>query len=208
VVIFHVAALWALQNGLLRRAAEAVVPEVIMTELISPPKPADPPPPPPPPPAQKREIVKAPPPPKPMAVREPRPALNAPVGTVEPPPPPAPALAPPAPPTPPAPPPAPATPKLVEVGESEVRYLREPQVNFPSMSRRLGESGLVIVSVYFNSEGVPKKAEIFKSSGFDRLDQAAREAVMNSRVTPIRRPGADESTVYMFKAPINFKLAN
>lgn len=76
------------------------------------------------------------------------------------------------------------------------------------MSRRLGESGTVIISVYFNSDGVPKRAEIFKSSGYDRLDQAAREAVLNSRVTPIRRPGADEATMYLFRAPINFTLTN
>jgi len=68
VVLFHVAALWAMQTGLLRRAAEVVLPEVIMTEFIDPPKPVEPPPPPPPPPPQpKREIVKAPPPPRPIA---------------------------------------------------------------------------------------------------------------------------------------------
>lgn len=76
------------------------------------------------------------------------------------------------------------------------------------MSKRLGESGTVVIAVYFNAEGVPKRAEIFKSSGFDRLDQAAREAVLNSRVTPIHRPGADEATVYLFRAPINFTLSN
>lgn len=208
VVLFHVAALWALQSGMLRRAAEVVVPVEILAQLIEPPKPAEPPPPPPPPPPpQPQPKVKAPPPPRPMAVREPRPAPDAPVGTIEPPPPAPPAPVPP-PPAPPAPPPAPPAPKLVEVGENEVRYAREPRPVFPSMSKRLGESGTVVISVYFNADGIPRRAEIFKSSGFDRLDQAAREAVLNSRVTPIRRPGADESTVYLFRAPINFTLTN
>jgi len=89
-----------------------------------------------------------------------------------------------------------------------VRYTREPQVTFPTMSKRMGESGTVIIAVYFNADGVPKKAEIYKSSGFERLDHAARDAVMGSRVTPIHRPGADESTLYMFRAPINFRLSN
>ena len=36
VVLLHVAALWALQAGLLRRAVEVVVPVAILSEIISP----------------------------------------------------------------------------------------------------------------------------------------------------------------------------
>ena len=101
VVVFHVAVLWALQNGLLRRAAEIVVPAEILTRIIEiePPKVAPPPPPPPPKPAPKVPR----PPPMPVAVREPvpTPAPNAPVGVVEPQPPAPPMPAPPAPPAPP-----------------------------------------------------------------------------------------------------------
>ncbi|MFM9922418.1 energy transducer TonB, partial [Variovorax sp. H27-G14] len=51
VILFHGAALWALQSGLLRRAAEVVIPVEILSQFVEPPKPkADPPPPPPPPP--------------------------------------------------------------------------------------------------------------------------------------------------------------
>ena len=209
VVLFHVAALWALQSGLLRRAAEAVIPVEILSEFIEPPKPAEPPPPPPEPP--KREVTKTPPPPRPQAIREPKPtpAPNAPTGSVEPPPPPAP-IAPPAPPGPPAPPaapPAPPAPKLVEISQGQTQYIREPRPAYPAMSKRLGETGTVVVAVYFNSAGIPKRAEIFKSSGYERLDQAAREAAMSSQVTPLRQPGANEATVYLLKAPFNFTLS-
>jgi len=46
VVIFHLAALWALQTGLLRRAVQLVVPVQVLSEVITPPapKPATPPP--------------------------------------------------------------------------------------------------------------------------------------------------------------------
>jgi protein TonB len=209
VVLFHVAALWALQSGLLRRAAEVVIPVEILSEFIEPPKPAEPPPPPPEPP--KREVTKTPPPPRPQAIREPKPtpAPNAPTGTIEPPPPPAPMAppAPPEPPAPPAPPPAPPAPKLIEISQGQTQYIREPRTTYPAMSKRLGETGTVIVAVYFNSAGFPKRAEIFKSSGYDRLDQAAREAAMSSQVTPIRQPGANEATVYLLKAPFNFTLS-
>lgn len=207
-MLFHVAVLWAFQSGLLRRAAEVVVPVEILSELIAPPKPADPPPPPPPPPPPKKEVTKTPPPPRPQAIREPKPtpAPNAPTGSVEPPPPPAPP-APPAPPEPPAPPPAPPAPRTVELTEGQIQYIREPRVVYPPLSKRLGEVGTVIIAVYFNSSGIPKRAEILKSSGFDRLDQAAREAAMSSQVTPIHQPGANEANVYLLKAPFRFVLS-
>ncbi|RYF40041.1 MAG: energy transducer TonB, partial [Comamonadaceae bacterium] len=39
VVLFHVAALWALQTGLIRRAVEIIVPVAILSEIITPPVP-------------------------------------------------------------------------------------------------------------------------------------------------------------------------
>ncbi|MFZ3117305.1 MAG: energy transducer TonB, partial [Variovorax sp.] len=85
VVLFHVAALWALQSGLIRKAAEVVIPVEILSEFIEPPKPKEPPPPPPPPPpAPKPKEVRTPPPPRPMAIRTPAPAPDAPTGVIEP----------------------------------------------------------------------------------------------------------------------------
>lgn len=205
VVIFHVAALWALQNGLLRRAAEHVVPAELLTRIIEiePPKVAQPPPPPPPPkPAPKP--AKLPPPPMPVAVRDPAPAPQAPTGVVEPQPPAPAVLAPVAPaPAPPAPP-APA--RLVEITQGETEYIRPPRPVYPALSKRSGESGVVIIAVYYSSSGHAKRAEVFKSSGFERLDRAARDAVMASQVTPFRRAGVNEDTQFLLKAPINFVL--
>ncbi len=204
VVVFHVAVLWAMQNGLLRRAAEIVVPAEILTRIIEiePPKVAPPPPPPPPKPAPK--VMR--PPPQPVAIREPvpTPAPNAPVGVVEPQPPapPIPVPAPPAP-TPPAPP---APPRLVEVTQGETEYIRPPRVVYPSLSKRSGESGVVVIAVYYNAAGRAVRGSVFKSSGFERLDRAAYEAVMASQVTPFRRAGTDANTEYLLKAPINFVL--
>lgn len=205
VVIFHVAALWALQNGLLRRAAEHVVPAELLTRIIEiePPKVAQPPPPPPPPkPAPKP--AKLPPPPMPVAVRDPAPAPQAPTGVVEPQLPAPAVLAPVAPaPAPPAPP-APA--RLVEITQGETEYIRPPRPVYPALSKRSGESGVVIIAVYYSSAGHAKRAEVFKSSGFERLDRAARDAVMASQVTPFRRAGVNEDTQFLLKAPINFVL--
>ncbi len=208
VILFHAAALWALQSGLLRKAAEVVVPVEILSQFIEPPKPAPPPPPPPPPPpAPPPKAVK--PPPRPVAVREPKPipAPAAPVGVPEPPPPaPAPVVEAPPPPAPPAPPPAPPAPQTIEITQGQTRYVREPRLVYPSMSRRLGESGTTVVSIFFDSEGLAKRVELFKSSGFERLDEAALAAARTAQVTPFRQTGGNAQTTYVLRAPFSFKL--
>lgn len=201
VVLFHVAALWALQSGLLRRAAEVIIPVEILSEFIEPPKPKEVPPPPPPPPP-KPQITKAPPPPRPQAIREPKPtpAPNAPVGTVEPPPPPAPI----APPAPPAPPPAPPAPPSVQLPSSDADYLQNPKPVYPAMSRRLGEQGKTVVRVTIGVDGLPKRATVRTSSGYERLDEAAVAAVMRWRFVPGKRNGIVEEMD--FSVPINWVL--
>ena len=203
VILFHAAALWALQSGLLRRAAEVVIPVEILSQFVEPPKPkSDPPPPPPPPPQPK---AKAPPPPRPQAIREPKPtpAPQAPVGTTEPPPPATPP-APPAPPTPPAPPPAPPAPPAVQMPSSNADYLQNPKATYPAMSKRLGEQGKVIVRVLVGVDGLPKSAEVKKSSGFDRLDEAAVEYIMKCRFVPGKINGVVQAKSY--DAPVNYVL--
>ena len=205
VVVFHVALLWGLQNGLLRRAVERGVPAEILTRIIEiePPKVATPRPPPPPlNPTPK--TPKLPPPPMPVAIRDPVPTPNAPTGVLEPQPPAPPIIAPVAPA--PAPPAPPAAPRLVEITQGETEYIRPPRPVYPPLSKRNGESGVVIVAVYYSASGYAKRADIFKSSGFERLDRAARDAVMTSQVTPFRRAGITEETRFLLKAPINFVL--
>lgn len=207
VVLFHVAALWALQSGLIRKAAEVVIPVEILSEFIEPPKPKEPPPPPPPPPpAPKPKEVRTPPPPRPVAVRTPAPAPTAPVGVIEPQPP-APPLAPPAPPappTPPSPPPAPPAPPAVQLPSSNADYLNNPKPVYPAMSKRLGEQGKTIVRVLIGVDGLPKSASIRQSSGYERLDEAARTAVMSWRYVPGKRNGVVEPME--FNVPINWVL--
>lgn len=207
VVLFHVAALWALQSGLIRKAAEVVIPVEILSEFIEPPKPKDPPPPPPPPPpAPKPKEVRTPPPPRPVAIRTPAPAPAAPTGVIEPQPP-APPLAPPAPPappTPPSPPPAPPAPPAVQLPSSNADYLNNPKPVYPAMSKRLGEQGKTIIRVLIGVDGLPKSASIRESSGYDRLDEAARTAVMSWRYVPGKRNGVVEPME--FNVPINWVL--
>jgi periplasmic protein TonB len=216
VVVFHAAALWALQSGLLRRAVEVIVPVEVLAQIVEPPQPKiDPPAPPPPrpqppapaPPPKPAPVrkVQPPPPPKPMAVPSPEPAPQAPVGvtTPQPPAPPIPAPVAEAPPAPPAPP-APAAPPRIELPSSSAEYLQNPPPAYPAMSRRLGEQGQVMVRVLIGADGSAQQAQITRSSGYERLDQAALNAVLKWRYVPGKRGGVSEAM--WFNVPINFVL--
>ncbi len=207
VVVFHVVALWLLQTGLLRRTVEMIVPAQVLAEFIEPPQPRDEPPPPPPP--EPRPQLKPPviaPAPQPVAMADRAPAPNAPVGTIEPPAPlpPVTAVVAPAPPAPVATPSAPPAPPRIELPSSDADYLQNPKPPYPPVSKRLNEQGTVIMRVLIDVDGLPQKAELRKSSGFDRLDQSAAATVMKWRYVPGRRAGVAEAM--WFNGPINFVL--
>ena len=200
VLAAHVAGLWALQAGLLQSAAAPLPqPEPVMVQLIAPepmpvvappPPPAPKPPPPAPVPAPQPKPKPAPKPvPTPQAIKDPTPAPNAVRGTTEPQPPAPPieAPVPPAPPTPPAPPPAPPAPPatpVVQLPSSNAAYLNNKMPPYPATSKRMGEVGTSIVSAYIDEEGRVQEIQLKKSSGYERLDQAALGAIRQWRFKP------------------------
>ena len=205
VVAFHAVALWLLQTGLLRRAVELVVPAEVIAEFVELPRPKDEPPPPPPAPAQKPQPVA--PAPRLAAIADPTPTPNAPVGVIDPPPAPLPPIAAPIAPAPPAPvaiPPAPPAAPAIQLPSSDADYLQNPKPPYPPMSKRLNEQGTVVMRVLIGADGQPQKAEIRKSSGFERLDRSAAETVMKWRYVPGKRAGIAEAM--WFNVPINFVL--
>lgn len=220
VVALHIVLIWGLQTGLLLRTAELMVPAEVLAQFIEPPKPRPEPMPPAPPappvpaarpatptPAVQKKVVPKPsvPQPRPLAIADPTPSPNAPTGTLAP-------VAPVAPVAPPAPAaevtapsaPAPVAPPKVELPSSNADYLQNPKPAYPPLSKRLGEQGKVIVRVLIGADGVPQKAEIRQSSGFDRLDQAALSTALKWRYVPGKRGGIAEDM--WFNVPINFVL--
>jgi periplasmic protein TonB len=77
-------------------------------------------------------------------------------------------------------------PPLVEA-RFDAAYLNNPKPAYPAASRRLGEEGRVVLRVQVNAEGQADAVDIKVSSGFPRLDAAAREAVARWRFVPARR---------------------
>ena len=202
VILLHVAVLWALQTGLMRRAVEIIVPGEILSEFISPPAPPAPQPQTPAPQPVRQET-------QPVVKPTPTPPLPAPT------PEPAPMVAPaaPAPAQPaieastvaatPAAPQAPA-PARIELPSSDAAYLNNPKPSYPALSRRLGEQGKVVVRVLIGVDGTAQQAEIRTSSGYERLDQAALATVRSWRYVPGKRNGTAEAM--WFNVPINFVL--
>jgi periplasmic protein TonB len=221
VVLLHIACLVALQSGLLRRGADLIVPVQIHSELIELPQPvveSPPQPEPKPAPAPQPKVAQkapAPPPrpppaPQPLAIQDKLLALAAPVGINTPAPPVPPIEVAQAPALPPAPavalpaPPAPPAPAKVEMPSSDADYLNNPPLVYPPLSKRLSETGKVVVRVYISPDGVAQKAEVRTSSGFERLDAAALAAVLKWRYVPGKRGGVAEAM--WVNVPVTFTL--
>ncbi len=218
VLVLHALGLWAFQSGLIHRAIEVMVPSELIAELTQP-EPIKPPPSPPALPATPKQAV-----PKmsaPVSVPVPAPAvLPAAAPTLTP----APAepvstaaptanspvvAAPAGPVAAQAPavvlaPPAPPAPAKVELPSSDAQYLQNPKPSYPVLSKRMGEQGKVVVHVLIGTDGLPQKAEIKQSSGFDRLDKAALATVLSWKYVPGKRGGVPEAM--WFNVPINFVL--
>lgn len=104
--------------------------------------------------------------------------------------------------------PIPATPALtpaaVELPSTEADYWHNPKPAYPSLSRRLGEQGKVLVRVFIDASGQPQQAEVKQSSGFERLDQTALNTVLKWRYLPGKRNGTPEAM--WLQVPLEFRL--
>ena len=174
-VALHIVLVYAMIHGLARKIVEVVLPplETKIIEEVKPPAPDKPPPPPPP------KLVQPPPPfIPPPEVRIQMPVQAAPAITVSPtPPPPAPVVIAPAP-----PPPAPVAIVLATAPETIADSCERPP--YPAAWRRAGETGEVRLRLQVEANGRVSEARIEKSSGFRRLDEAAREAALECRYRP------------------------
>lgn len=88
----------------------------------------------------------------------------------------------------------------------DAAYLANPRPSYPPVSRRLGEQGKVILRVRVGADGSPRRVELEQSSGYPRLDRAARDAVERWKFVPARRGDTPvEATVLV---PIAFSLSS
>ena len=217
VLLAHAAGLWALHRALDRPPADLLVPATLLSEVLSSPAPAPAPAPKPAPAPRPRPAPEPAPKPTPAPAPRPAPVLSTPAPSPDTSPSvaapataPAPAAAPAAPPAPatapataPAKAPASSAPSI-ELPSSSAAYLNNPKPSYPALSRRMGEEGKVVLRVFIGADGLPQKADIHQSSGYDRLDRQAQEAVLRWRFVPGKRNGVPEAMWNL--VPIHFVL--
>lgn len=100
--------------------------------------------------------------------------------------------------------PTPPQPMPVVAPRFDADYLSNPAPVYPSASRHMGEQGKVFLSVLVTPQGEAREVRIRTSSGFDRLDLAAMEAVRRWKFVPARQ--GDEAVEAWVVVPILFSL--
>jgi protein TonB len=73
------------------------------------------------------------------------------------------------------------------ISDANLQVTRRVEPNYPPASRRAGEEGTVVFSVLVDPSGHPQEVKVQTSSGHDRLDQAALEAIRHWMFTPAVR---------------------
>jgi protein TonB len=189
VVVLHALLFWAIQAGLTRTVIQKM-PTVVQALLLEEIKPSLPPLPSPPP---EPTPTKTPPPQTPLPTFVPpavTAALSAPpnaIAAVSP------ALAP-AETTPSAAPaasPAPVARAPVRTAAG-VNMAQCQKPEYPSASRRMEEEGTVTLRFLVDTDGKVIQAEIEKSSGYKRLDEAARAGLSKCQFKPAMADGKAE----------------
>lgn len=86
----------------------------------------------------------------------------------------------------------------------DAAYLSNPAPIYPSASLTMGEQGKVLLNVLVSPTGLAQEVRVRTSSGFDRLDQAAREAVRRWKFIAAQQGG--EAVGAWVVVPIQFNL--
>lgn len=94
--------------------------------------------------------------------------------------------------------------EVTEPPKFGVAYLNNPKPKYPRLSKSAGEEGRVSFKVLVNENGDPESVEISAGSGFERLDNAAMEAVQHWKFVPAKRN--NQAISAYVTVPISFKL--
>ena len=101
---------------------------------------------------------------------------------------------------------APSTDIAVTEARFDADYLQNPAPAYPTLSRRQGEEGKVLLMVRVSAQGTAEQVQIKQSSGYSRLDEAALNALRQWRFVPARR--GEEPIAASVVVPIVFRLGD
>jgi len=107
-------------------------------------------------------------------------------------------------------PPAPVAPaqpaQPVTIAITAVEYLSPPTLVYPPGARRAQEEGRVHVSLLVDERGRPRDARVTRSSGYERLDEAALAAARATLFKPYTENGV--ARAFRVVMPLIFELEN
>lgn len=83
-------------------------------------------------------------------------------------------------------------------------YLDNPKPPYPSISRRMGEQGRVVLRVHVDANGLTLDVQLHASSGSERLDNSALQTVRRWKFVPARL--GSELIAATVLVPIAFSL--
>ena len=92
----------------------------------------------------------------------------------------------------------------IELPRFGVSYLNNPAPDYPPLSRRMGEEGRVLIKVLVAIDGSASEVQLENSSGSDRLDKAALNAVKRWQFIPAKKNNQPLSAYVL--VPIKFSL--
>ncbi|MEG0822838.1 MAG: energy transducer TonB [Burkholderiaceae bacterium] len=87
---------------------------------------------------------------------------------------------------------------------SAAQYRRAPVLEYPSVSRRFGEEGRVLLRVLIGADGVAREVEVEQGSGYPRLDAAAIKAARGALYRPVMVDS--QAQAGWARVPLNFSL--
>lgn len=93
---------------------------------------------------------------------------------------------------------------VTEAPKFGAAYLQNPAPDYPSLARRKGEQGRVLLQVLVSETGKAEKVQIDTGSGYSSLDQAALEAVRKWSFIPAKK-GNRPVSAYVI-VPVRFSL--
>jgi periplasmic protein TonB len=99
-----------------------------------------------------------------------------------------------------APPPGGSADDRVERGPTvDASFAGNRLPEYPAMSRRLGEQGVVVLRVFITPDGRASDVTLVKSSGSARLDRSAIDAIREWRFVPARQAGRPVGAWYEWR---------
>lgn len=90
------------------------------------------------------------------------------------------------------------------LADRAARVLQMPPPDYPPLSRERGEQGVVMLQLAVDASGRLGEVSVLQSSGFSRLDKAARAAVQRWRFQPAIENG--QPVAAQLTLPVRFAL--